>query len=79
VILMRAAIGREKSVYMMRQLYIPASALLAYSYPFTTVLLLQTGVPTGPANLAIKAGLAILYLLSLVVSLLARRTFCIPG
>lgn len=53
----------------MRKLYVPALALLAFSYPLTTVWLLQFDVPIGPANMVIKAAIALLFGLSLLSSI----------
>lgn len=59
----------------MRKLYIPATAMLAFSYPLTTVILLQTGLPTGQINFFIKGILALLFLVALWGAFQERRKY----
>lgn len=57
----------------MRQLYIPAFALLVIGYPLTAVLFLEIGWPGGAV--ATKGLIAFLFGLSLIGSIDQRRTF----
>jgi hypothetical protein len=60
----------------MRKLYIPASALLAFSYPFTTVWLLEAGLPFNDLNLvnfAIKGVITIMFGVGLMAAVGQRR------
>lgn len=62
----------------MRKLYIPASALLAFSYPFTTVWLLEYGLPLNDlnsVNIAIKGLITIMFSVALMASIGQRRMF----
>ncbi len=61
----------------MRQLYIPATALLAFSYPLTTVWILQLGLPAGAINVFIKAILSVMFAVSLFFSARKKRVISI--
>lgn len=61
----------------MRKLYIPSMAVLAFSYPFTTVLLLVIGVPVeglGLFNYAIKGLITAVFGVALLAAASQRRS-----
>jgi hypothetical protein len=62
----------------MRKWYVPGLALLAFSYPMTTVAMSLAGMPVGPINMGLKAVYAGLFLISLIVSLSTGRAR-VPG
>jgi hypothetical protein len=53
----------------LRKAYIAGVVLLAFSYSGTTVWLLKAGIPTGPANMVIKAVIAGLFFTALPFTL----------
>lgn len=55
--------------FELRRVYIAAVALLAFGYSGTTVWLLKAGIPTGPANMAIKGLIASLFVVALLCTL----------
>lgn len=57
----------------MRRLYIPGIALLAFSYPLTTVWFLRFDLPTDLLNLVSKAVIAIMFAVALAASVMERR------
>ena len=59
---------------MLARLYIPSIAMLVFGYPMTTIALLLFGFPVGQINQFLKALYAGLFLLSIISSLLNRRT-----
>ena len=52
----------------LRKLYILAFSLLSFSYPITTVWLLQIGAPVSQFNFFIKAFISILFLSSFITT-----------
>ena len=56
-------------IFHPRQLYIVALMLLCFSYPITTVWLIELGADVSGFNLVIKAGVLVLFLISLLVAL----------
>jgi hypothetical protein len=53
----------------LRKAYILGAVLLGFGYTTVTVLSLLMGVPSGPVNFAVKAGVAFLFLMSLPYAL----------
>jgi O-antigen ligase len=51
------------------KLYIPASAMLCFGYPMTTVAATLAGLPVGQVNILLKAFYAGLFLLSIIATL----------
>lgn len=58
-----------KLIAKLRQFYVIALMLICFSYPITTVWLIELGAPVSQVNLVIKAGILFLFLLSLLVVL----------
>ncbi len=62
-----------------RTLYIPALVMLAFSYPLTSVLLTIGELPVATFNILIKAVTIVLFLFSVVGSLLRKRVVFPPA
>ena len=65
------------SVYFthIRTLPIWIVILSSFSYPLTSVFLLQLGIPNGPANILLKACFASLYVYSFLIGLSRNKNF----
>ena len=64
-----------KLIAKLRQFYVIALMLICFSYPITTVWLIELGAPVSQVNLVIKAGILFLFLLSLLVVLAHQPRF----
>lgn len=65
----------NKLIAKLRQFYVIALMLICFSYPITTVWLIELGAPVSEVNLVIKAGILFLFLLSLLVVLAHQPRF----
>lgn len=66
---MAATINIDKSNNLVSNVATWVIMLSCFSYPITTVLFLKLGVPTGPANYALKGVFAVLYFTLLLLGL----------
>lgn len=59
---------------MIRKLYIPAIAILAFGYPLTAVWTLTLGLEGQPINILVRLAVIVLFLLSLLKAIIERST-----